>query len=96
MLENNLFDSDSIILAGIVLIIWEAVTIIVFYVLSTPILALLNAILGCGTTPYLAMLGPEYVTVFYMIFAISFIIPIVWFFLWIFKREYGSSMYRYY
>ncbi len=90
------FDNDSIILAGIVLIIWEAIMVIMYFVLSVPIMALLNAILGCGTTPYLTMLGPEYRLVFNMIFAIAFAIPIVWFFLWVFKREYGSSMYRYY
>lgn len=93
---QSLFDNDSIILAGIVLIIWEAIVVIMYFVLSNPIMTLLNAILGCGTTPWLLILGPLYINVFDMIFAIAFITPIAWFFLWIFKKEYGSSTYKYY
>lgn len=87
--------TNSIILAGIVLMIYEAIIIITFYFLSPIVMMILYAIFTDPTT--VAVNGSMYASEFYavtvLMFAVAFLIPVVWFVLWVFRVESGYQVF---
>lgn len=90
-------ERNSIFLAGIILIVYEAIMLMIFFFLSDPILSVLEGIFA-GTTniPEMSTFSPIILTVFNIIFAIAFIIPVIWFFVWIYQKEHGYQFRRFY
>ena len=87
---------DNIIFLGVILIISEAVILISYFFLATPILLVLNGlVMGLtGYVPQMATYGTPTLVIFNVMYAVAFIIPIVWFFLKIAQVESGYQRYR--
>lgn len=88
--------SSSIILAGIILLIYEAIVIICFYFLAPIVMIILYSIFNSQVTLDYggAMYAQEFYVITVMMFAIAFLIPLVWFILWVFRVESGYNVYR--
>lgn len=80
-------ETQSIIMIAIILPIYEAIILIMWFFLSQPIYDVLSAIISLGNTPQLTLYGGLNLTVLDMLFAIAFMIPIVWVFVWVFRKE---------
>ncbi len=93
---NPYQEHNSIIVAGIILVIYEAITLIIFFVGGEAVLAVLQGIINVITTSEMATHGPLVITCFYLLFAIAFIVPVVWFFVWVTKREQGFQFRRFF
>ena len=89
-------ETNNIIVAGIILIVYEAMILITYYVLSIPGVAILQGIININSVPELATYGGISLTVFDMMFALAFMIPIVWFFVWIYRTGYMGQFRRFY
>lgn len=87
-LANN---TNSIIVMGIALAVYELVIVMLYYFLSTPgLLVLWNIIeLEKQTIPEAYTYGPPILSVFNMMFAVAFVIPIVLFIVWVYRQESG-------
>ena len=96
MMQNPNHQHDSIIIAGIVLIIFEAIVLIIYFVASDPILSVLEGIFSLSTVSEMGTYSPIILTVFNVMFAIAFITPIVYFFVWVYKKEHGFQFGRVY
>ena len=87
---------NSIILAGIMLLVYESIMIVCFYFLSPVVMMILYSIFNSEVT--LAYNGGMYASEFYFVtvamFAVAFLIPVVWFILWVFRVEAGSVVRR--
>ena len=84
-------DSDNLIFLVVVLAIYEALILICYFFLSTPILTLLNGIvtLFSDSVSQMGTYGIPTLVIFNIMFAIAFIIPIVWFLVKIARVESG-------
>jgi len=78
--------TESIIKAGILLIVYEFLFGAMYFFLSNPIVTFLNAVINTNIVAELATYGPLSLTVFDMMFAVLILTPIVWFIAW----EFGS------
>jgi len=87
---------NSIIFAGILLVVYEAVIIMCFYFLAPAVMLILYSIFTSDIT--MANHGAVYSGEFYfvtnMMFAIAFLIPVVWFIVWVYRVESGYQIYR--
>lgn len=88
--------TDSIIKAGVLLIMYEFLFGVTYFFLSNPIVTILNSVINTNIVPELAIHGPLSLTVFDMIFAVAVLIPIVWFIAWVMREEPVVSYKRYY
>ena len=88
--------TNSIIMAGLMLLIYEAMIIICFYFLSPIVMLILYSIFNSQITIDVggAMYANEFYLVTVMMFAIAFLIPLVWFILWVFRTESGYNVIR--
>jgi hypothetical protein len=88
--------TQSIILAGILLLVYETIMIICFYFLAPVVMMVLYSIFNDPVT--IANHGAVYSGEFYWItnamFAIGFLIPVVWFIVWVFSVESGYQIYN--
>ena len=88
--------NNSIFVAGIVLIVFEAVILIIYFVLGPAILSVLNGIFNLNNAPAeMATYSPEILLIFDAIFAVAFITPVIWFFVVLFRKEHGYQFRRY-
>ena len=87
---------DNIIKLGLILIVTEAVILITFYFLATPIQMLLYGLITSVVdfVPEMNTYGWQTITIFNMMFAIAMILPIAWFLLRISRVESGYNIYR--
>jgi len=88
-------DHDSIIIAGIFLIVSEAVVLIIFFVGGEAVLQVLQGITSLVTTSEMATHGPFVITCYYLLFGIAFFLPVATFFFWLFRKERGFQFRRY-
>ena len=88
--------TQSIILAGIILMVYEAIMIICFYFLAPVVMMVLYSIFNSPVT--IASHGAVYSGEFYfitnMMFACGFLIPVVWFIVWVFSVESGYEIFN--
>jgi Sec-independent protein secretion pathway component TatC len=88
--------TNSLIMAGLILLVYEAMVIICFYFLAPIVMIILYSIFNSQVT--LDYGGAVYASEFYvitvMMFAIAFLIPLVWFILWVFRTESGYQIIR--
>ena len=89
-------EHDSIIVAGIFLIIMEGIILIIFFIGGEAVLSVLQGIMNLVTSSEMATHSPLIISCFYIMFAIAFMIPVVWFFVWIARREKGFQFRRFY
>lgn len=87
-------EHDSIIVAGILLIISEAIILIIFFVGGEAVLSVLQGIINLVTTSEMATHSPLIITCFYLMFAIAFIVPPIYFFVWVARKEKGFQFRR--
>lgn len=93
---NPYSDTNNIIIAGVILIVYEALLLISYYILSVAFPPVLSGIITSGITPELATQGPITLTIFDYMFALAFLTPIFGFFVWIWRRESGHQFRRFY
>jgi hypothetical protein len=88
--------TNSIILAGLILLVYETMVIICFYFLSPIVMIILYSIFNSQVTLDYggAVYAQEFYIVTVMMFAIAFLIPLVWFVLWVFRTESGYQIIR--
>jgi hypothetical protein len=90
LLEGDQGEVRSLTKAGVVLLVYLALVLIVYFALSGPVNALFNAFdstnWGAAESQHASYMSliRQAMTVF---FAIFISIPIVWFFFWVFHRE---------
>jgi len=87
---------NSILVAGIVLIVYEAVILIIYFVGGDAVLRVLNGIFDLSPVPEMGTFSPIILTCFNMMFAVAFLLPVVWFFVWVYKKEHGYQFRRFY
>ena len=86
--------TQSIIVAGFILVIYEAIVLMCFYFLAPPVMMILYGILGGFTTTIVPTQYPQEIyTVCDMMFALAFLIPIIWFIIWVVKTESGYQIF---
>jgi Sec-independent protein secretion pathway component TatC len=86
---------NSIILAGIILIIYETMVLLCFYFLAPVVMMILYSIFNSEITiaNHGAMYSGEFYFITTMMFAVAFLIPVVWFVLWVFRTESGYQIF---
>lgn len=89
-------NDNSIIVGGVVLIVWECIVLCMYFFLSDPILSVLEGIFNLSTLSQMGTYSPVIIIIFNVIFAVAFITPVVWFFVWLFKKEGGYQFRRFY
>jgi membrane-bound ClpP family serine protease len=84
--------TDSIILAGVVLVVYEAIMIMTFYFLAPVIVLILYSIFTGSSTlvSNINVYASEYYFIVKVLFAIGFLVPLVWFITWVFRIERGN------
>ena len=84
--------TDSIILAGIVLVIYEAIMMMMFYFLAPVVVMILYSIFSGSSTlvSNINVYSSEFYFIVKVLFAAGFLIPIVWFIAWAFRIERGN------
>jgi len=89
MFENE--QVDNIIHAGLILIVYMFCVILLYFVLSSPVDAIFDAIetgsVGTDAETYMTEFLPNIEWAVRVVFAIALAIPITWFIFWIFSRE---------
>lgn len=87
---------DNIIFLGLVLAVYEGLIFMCYLFLSVPIMMLLNGIISLftGSIPEMTTYGSPTLTFFNIMFAIAFIIPVIWFFVSIARVESGTQSFR--
>jgi len=88
-------ETNSIIKAGVILAGYEFLMILMYFLLSTPIPTFINAVMDTEIVDELATYGSLGLNIFNLMFAIAFILPIVWFLLWCVREE-STYYYRRY
>lgn len=92
------YEIDNIIMAGIVFVVYLAIAIMVFFVLSGPVDALFDSIdAGAQLTdaaPYMDQHLPYLRQGVNIAFALGIAFPATWFIFWVFSRDPDISFYR--
>ena len=87
---------NSIIFAGILLVVYESVVIMCFYFLAPAVMLILYSIFTSDITManHGSMYSGEFYFVTNMMFALAFLIPVVWFIVWVYRVESGYQIYN--
>jgi len=89
-------EQKSILIMGIVLIVFEAIILIIYFVAGDTVLQVLNGIFGLSNNPsQMSTYSPLILTVFNVMFAVAFLIPVVWFFVVLYRKEHGYQFRRF-
>lgn len=81
--------NDSIILSGVVLIVYEAIMIMAFYFLAPAVVFILYSIFSGSSTlvSNIDVYQSEYFFVVKVMFALGFLVPLIWFAVRIFRIQ---------
>ena len=88
------YADSSIIVAGIVLAVWEMIMILCYFFLSTPFTLFLNAIFSMDINSYQVQFWASHMTALDMCFAGAMLFPLFWFLVWCISVESGSYRYK--
>lgn len=86
--------AENIIKAGAVLAIYEFLMIVMYFFLSKPIPTFINAVMDTEIVPELQTYGTLGLTVFNIMFGIAFLIPAIWFMIWIIREDPQNTVFR--
>jgi len=80
-------ETNSIIKAGVILAGYEFLMIIMYFLLSPVIPPFINAVMDTEIVDELATYGSLGLNIFNLMFAVAFLLPIIWFVLWCVREE---------
>ena len=90
---------SSIIHAGVVFGVYLFIMVVLYFVLSSPVDAVMNGIIGsASSTPAadeMTSFSPNFTWAVKAAFAISIAIPVTWFVFWLFSKEPFVGIRRY-
>lgn len=89
-------DTESIIKAGVILAVYEFLVILMYFFLSVPIPTFINAVMDTDIVPELQTYGSLGLTIFNLMFAIAFFLPVIWFLFWCIREDPNTFYRRYY
>lgn len=87
---------NSILVAGIVLVVYETIILIIYFLAGSAVMDVLTAIFGISNVAsQMGTYSPTILTVFNMMFAVAFLLPVAYFFVWIWRKEQGFQYRRF-
>ena len=89
-------ETDSIIKAGVFLAVYEFLMLIMYFFLSKPIPTIINGVMNTEIVPELATYGNLGLTIFNIMFAVAFLIPVIYFLIWCIREDPQNIVFRRY